>query len=82
MSDPILTPATVEISLPVRAEIQRVLATEGFYIAMDVNQPGANIPLAVMGGKIYSMCVDAELAPDRFYDTVRFKGPYRGDVSL
>ncbi len=76
----ILMGTAEEISPPVRAEIQRVLATEGFYIATDVNQPGADIPLAVVGGKIYSMRVDNELAPDRFFDTVRFQGPYRGDA--
>lgn len=69
-----------EISPPVRAAIRRVLATDGFYIATDVRQPGADIPLAVVAGKIYSMKVDTELVPDRFYNTVRFQGPYRSDT--
>ncbi len=64
-----------EIDL-VREEVRRILNTEGIYLASDVTQPGATVPLAVIGGRVFSMKIDTELDPERFLQTVRFAGPF------
>ncbi len=65
-----------EIWPEVRDEVQRVLKTEGIWLASDISQPGATCPMAVIGGKIFSMKIDKELDPERFLNTVQFAGPF------
>lgn len=78
--NPILWGVAEELEEPkpqVRKAVQKVLATEGFYIATDTDHPEAETMLVSMSGKIYSMSPDNELAPGRFLNTVKFHGPFR-----
>lgn len=80
MNRPILIGKAQEFPI-VSAAVQAVSDNEGFYIATDVTQPGAEIPLVSIGGKIHAMEVAQELVPEKFYNTVRFNGPFRAPVS-
>lgn len=76
--NPILLGTAEPIDL-VREEVRKVADNEGWYIATDVNQPGAEVMLASVGGKIYCMKMDKALDPERFLETVRFSGPFRAE---
>lgn len=65
-----------EISL-VRADVEKMLASEGLYVAGDSRHPNVIVPLWVSGGKVYSMAIDTELAPERFLpELVIYSGPH------
>lgn len=68
MSDEPLTPET-------REKVQQMIMLEGLYFATDSNKPNHCVPILSMGGKCFSMQIDQELDPERFYNTVAFHGP-------
>lgn len=74
---PILIGRAEEIPI-IRPDVQRIIDNEGFWIATDIRQPNAEIPIVSMGGKIYAIRLDQELLPDRFFETAIFAGPFRG----
>lgn len=65
-----------EIDL-VQANVRKMLATDGFYLASDAARPQGEVPLAVINGKVFCMKIDKELDPERFYNTVLIAGPFR-----
>lgn len=65
--------------LPVLPAVQAMLASEGFYVGGDTRRPELNVPLVSVDGKVFSMEVDEELAPNRFLATLTLQGPYRVD---
>lgn len=74
---PILMGKAEELPKHIRNAVQKVLRRPGFYIATDVNQPGAECLLVSIDGEIYSTKLDTLLPPDRFLKTVKFHGPFR-----
>lgn len=74
---PILLDKAVPLPPAVRADIQRMVENEGVWIATDENQPGAEIPIISIGGKLRAIKLDTELDPARFLPTVRLSGPFR-----
>jgi hypothetical protein len=63
----------------VQPRVRLMLANEGIYIAGDSARTDATVVLASQGGKVFSMQIDSELAPDRFLDTLTLHGPYIAD---
>ncbi len=57
--------------------IRKMMETPGLYLAGDSDAPGAMVPIVSNGGKIYSMAVDEELDPEKFYeDRLTLRGPF------
>lgn len=69
---------TNEIPPDIRSMIDR----PGLYLCGDRKAPEATIPIVSMNGKLYSMEVDQELAPDRFLGTRTIAGPFRRNSVL
>jgi hypothetical protein len=62
----------------IREDVRRMMDNPGIWIVTDENQPGAEIPVVSMNGKLYAIQLSTELAPDRFLATARVAGgPYR-----
>lgn len=74
--NPILMGQAEEIDA-VQPNVRAMLASEGFYIGADTAKPGFEVPLVVIGGKVFCMKIDTELAPERFIDTSTLAGPFR-----
>jgi len=80
--NPILI-GTAEAISTVREDIQRMVDNEGIWIVTDTNQPGAEIPVISMSGKLYAIELSTELAPHRFLDTaVVASGPHRANTAI
>lgn len=63
-------------------DIQRMIDNEGLWIVVDDTTPGAYVPIMSMGGKLFAIKLDQELAPDRFFPTARVaSGPHRANES-
>lgn len=76
MANPILLGQAEEID-PVQPQVRTMLAVDGIYIGGDSDRPEMTVPLAVVDGRVFSMSLDAELAPERFNPTLTLHGPYR-----
>lgn len=61
-----------ELSEELRFTIRAMQAQDGLYL---LNSGGGKAPLVVIAGKIYSMKIDCELAPDRFLPGAEISGP-------
>lgn len=61
--------------IPLREAVARMVRVDGLYVVTDPRAPGAVVPLAVIGGKIWSMKRDSELDPERFVEGSRITGP-------
>lgn len=71
---------TAELLPEVREDVQRMVENPGIWIVTDENQPGAEIPIVSMGGKLYAIELSTVLAPERFLSTARVAGgPYRAN---
>lgn len=69
-----------EVLSEIREDIQRMVDNPGIWIVTDENQPGAEIPVVSMDGKLYAIELSTELAPERFLPTARVAGgPYRAN---
>ena len=80
MNNPILIGQCEEIDL-IRPDVRKMIDNEGVYICGDTKFPDiVNVPVVSMGGRLYTLKVDEEIAPERFLDTVIIKGPYRVDT--
>ncbi len=64
----------IDLVLP---EVRKMMETEGFYLASDTASPEGEVPLVYTNGKIFSMKIDKELDPTRFFKTVKIAGPFR-----
>lgn len=62
--------------------IKSAVAKEGFYFASDTKKQDGLVMLLSMGGKIFTLKIDSELDPTRFYNSVRFHGPLPPPVSM
>ena len=73
--NPILIGKAEEIDLlpPV---IREMVDNQGIYLCGDTNMPEYTVPVASIGGKLYSMKLDDELDPERFTETVTVAGPF------
>jgi hypothetical protein len=60
----------------VRPDVRAMLEKEGLYLGGDTRHPNVIVPLWSSGGKVSSMKIDAELAPERFAEYLTLKGPY------
>jgi len=60
-----------------RKEVEFMIRNPGVYLAGDVKYPEVTIILVSMDGKIWSTILDRELDPERFFDTLTLKGPYK-----
>jgi hypothetical protein len=58
------------------AQVQKMIAEPGIYIAGDHRFPDAAVPICSTGGKLFAMRLDQELAPDRFLDSLTLAGPF------
>lgn len=76
MGNPILLGQAEVIDL-VQPQVRAMLAVEGIYIGGDTDRPDLTVPLAVVAGRVFSMELDEELAPERFHPTLTLHGPYR-----
>ncbi|MGH8073695.1 MAG: hypothetical protein ACREO4_06435 [Lysobacter sp.] len=76
MANSILLGQAEEIDL-VQPQVRAMLAVDGIYIGGDTDRPELTVPLAVVDGRVYSLELDAELAPERFNPTLTLHGPYR-----
>lgn len=59
-----------------RPDVQAMIENEGLYLAFDPENPNAIVPIVSRGGKLQSMMIDTELAPERFFDRTRLHGPF------
>lgn len=59
--------------------IQKMIDNPGVYLCGDSNAPEVTVPIASMAGKLFSMQIDAEMAPTRFLDTLTIAGPFTKD---
>jgi hypothetical protein len=66
----------------IRPRIQSMIDREGVYICRDVNQPGAEVPVVSIAGKLRAIKLDTTLDPERFLPTVRVSGPFRAWQSV
>lgn len=57
--------------------VRRMLDNPGFYIGSAPELGDGEVPLVVAEGRVFSMRVDSELAPDRFIVGHRIEGPFR-----
>jgi hypothetical protein len=57
-------------------EIRAMVDNEGIYLCGDTARPEYTVPVASIGGRLYSMKLDEELDPERFHKTVTVAGPY------
>ncbi len=57
-------------------EIRAMVDNEGIYLCGDTARPEYTVPVASIGGRLYSMKLDEELDPERFQKTVTVAGPY------
>lgn len=78
--NPILLGHAEEIDA-VLPQVRAMLASEGFYIGADTAKPGFEVPLVVIGGKVFCMKIDTELPPEGFNDTLTLAGPFRAKGS-
>lgn len=70
-----------EVLPEIREDIQRMVDNPGIWIVTDENQPGAEIPVVSISGKLYAIELSTELAPERFLSTARVAGgPYRANA--
>jgi hypothetical protein len=77
--NPVLIGQAEEIDL-VQPQVRAMLKRSGFYIGGDTKHPDVLVPLVVMDGKVYSMVVDQELHPERFFETLTLQGPFPADA--
>lgn len=57
-------------------EIRAMVDNEGIYLCGDTARPEYTVPVASIGGRLYSMKLDEELDPERFRKTITVAGPY------
>lgn len=57
-------------------EVEKMIASQGFYLCSDPNFPGLTIPIVSKGGNLYAMRLDDQLAPDRFLAGIKIAGPF------
>ncbi|OTP79443.1 hypothetical protein [Caballeronia sordidicola] len=72
---PILIGVAEEIDL-VQPKVRAMLENSGVYIGGDSKTPDLIVVLVSTGGKVFSMKIDSELAPDRFLNTLTLNGPF------
>lgn len=61
--------------------IREMSAIPGIYVLTDSQRPGSCVPVVSLGGKIFAMTFDQELAQDRFLTTCKITGPiWRGGI--
>ena len=59
-----------------RADVQEMLANEGLYLAIDSKHVNAMVPIVSRDGKLFSMRIDCELKPEKFFDRTDLHGPF------
>jgi hypothetical protein len=57
-------------------DVRSMVENEGVYLCGDTDRPQFTVPVVSIGGRLYSMKLDEELAPDRFCETVTVAGPF------
>lgn len=68
---------TPEVFDQLQPGVRAMLDNEGFYLgSMPADPQMGTVPLASIGGKVFSMKIDSELPPDRFIAGTRFEGPF------
>lgn len=60
--------------------IRKMVDNQGIYLCGDTESPAYTVPVASIGGKLYSMKLDDELDPERFKETVTVAGPFHKRV--
>lgn len=76
--NPILIGVAEEIDL-VQPQVRAMLENSGVYVGGDTKNPDLIVVLVSNGGKVFSMKLDSELAPDRFLDTLTLNGPFTNE---
>lgn len=56
--------------------MRAMVDNEGIYLCGDTASPAYTVPVASIGGRLYSMTLDDELDPARFKETVTVAGPF------
>jgi hypothetical protein len=63
-----------------RPEIRSMVENQGVYVCGDSARREYTVPIISIGGKLFSVVLDAELDPTRFLDTVTIAGPFHKPV--
>ncbi len=67
----------------VRDDIQRMIDNPGIWILTDENQPGAEVPVVSIDGKLFAIELTTELKPERFLDSAKVAaGPLRANTVI